>query len=106
MSTYYLLPPRPLLADRLASFLHAVLPGLDWDTASLTPLIEAIGSAASDRADVFVVFRDDLPPGESPTRALQDGFGAAVDDAVIEVRPGGAPGALVARRWHVGARAA
>jgi hypothetical protein len=34
-------------------------------------------------------------------QALVNGFGAEVGDEVIEVRPGGRPGEIIARRWRV-----
>jgi hypothetical protein len=101
MSTFYLLPPRPALGEHLTGFLRGVLPGLDWDTATRAELAETIAAAASAHRDVFVVYREDLPQGEPPARALVDGFGAAAGDEVIEVRPGALPGELTARRWRV-----
>ena len=107
MSTFYLLPPRPLLGDRLAEFLHNVFPGLDWNVADRMCLVDSLGAAAtslriqSGGSEVHVVFRDDLPPGEAPARALVDGFGAEVGDEVVEVRPTGPQEALSARRWRI-----
>jgi hypothetical protein len=102
MSVFYLLPPRPLLGDRLAGLLHGLFPGLDWDSDARSDLAEHLAEAAASRADIFVVYRDDLPPGESPARALVDGFGAEPGDEVVEVRPGGRGEELTARRWRVG----
>jgi hypothetical protein len=102
MSLFYLLPPRPVLGERLAGFLRAVLPGLDWDVGMRASLAEAIGAAANIHEDVYVVYREDLPAGELPGRALMDGFGAEPGDEVIEVRPDGRGGELVSRRWRVG----
>jgi hypothetical protein len=99
VSTFYLLPPRPLLGDRVADFLHSVLPGLAWDSAMRSNLAEAVAAAASAQDDVYVVFRDDLPSGEPLGTALADGFGAETGDEIVEVRPDGASGALTARRW-------
>jgi hypothetical protein len=101
MSTFYLLPPRPVLGDRLASFLQAILPGLDWDSGMRGNLAEAIGAAATVHQDVYVVYREDIPAGETPARALTDGFGAAAGDEVIEVRPGARAGEFASRRWRV-----
>jgi hypothetical protein len=100
MSTFYLLPPRPVLGERLAGFLQGILPGLDWDTPTRAHLAEAV-MAAAVHPDVFVVYREDLPPGESPARALADGFGAETGDEVIEVRPGPKPDELTVRRWRL-----
>ena len=71
MSTYYLLPPRPLLAERCAGFLSALFPGLDWTRAALHDLAGALDAMASDHPDVYVVHREDLPEGEDPARALE-----------------------------------
>jgi hypothetical protein len=104
VSTFYLLPPRPLLGDRVADFLLTVLPGLDWDGAMRANLAEAVAAAAEAHGDVHVVFRDDLPVGELPAVALVDGFGAEAGDEVVEVRPTGTSGGLTSRRWHIDSR--
>ena len=101
MSTFYLLPPRPVLGERLAGFLQNLLPGLDWDTSARADLAGALTAAAAEQDNVFVVHREDLPEGEPPARALADGFGAAPGDEVVEVRPGPKPGELSARRWAI-----
>ncbi len=101
MSMFYLLPPRPLLGDRLASFLQAILPGLDWDSGMRTNLAETVSAAAAAHPDVYVVYREDLPEGETPARALADAFGAAAGDEVIEVRPGARAGEFATRRWRM-----
>jgi hypothetical protein len=101
MSTFYLLPPRPLLGERFAEFLQGFFPGLDWDCARRVALADALGEAASGHPDVFVVYRDDLPEGEPPARALAEGFGAEAGDEVVEVRTSCSPGELTARRWRV-----
>jgi len=102
MSTFYLLPPRPLLGERLAGFLQTFLPGLDWDIARRAELIDLLDSAALAHTDVYLVYRDDLPAGELPARALADGFGAAPGDEVVEVRPGARPGEVTNHRWRLG----
>jgi hypothetical protein len=102
MATFYLLPPRPLLGEHVAGFLGGVLPGLSWDAPARNRLADACGAAAAGRPDVYVIFRDDLPSGEPPARALVDGCGAEPGDEVVEVRAGPRPGDLHARRWTVG----
>jgi hypothetical protein len=106
VSTFYLLPPRPILGDRVADFLMTILPGLNWDRAIRTNLAEAVAAAAEAHADVHVVFRDDLPEGERPALALRDGFGAEAGDEVVELRPDGTAGGLNASRWRIDHRAA
>jgi hypothetical protein len=101
MSIFYLMPPRPFLGDRFADFLQTVFPGLSWDSCSRKNLVELLADATGEREGVYVIYRDDLPGDESPTRALVDGFGAESGDEVIEVRPGGRPGEIYTRRWRV-----
>jgi hypothetical protein len=100
MSTFYLLPPRALLADRLADCLQAVLPGLDLNVSCRHLLLDGLCEAAAG-PDVYLVHREDLPPGECAARALVEGYGAAPGDEVVEVRPGPRPGELTSRRWRV-----
>jgi hypothetical protein len=102
MSTFYLLPPRPLLGARFAAYLRTLFPGLDWSAAGWPDLAELLGAAASHHADVYVIYREDLPEGEEPARALADGFGAEAGDEVVEVCTGPTPGALTTRRWQLG----
>lgn len=104
MSTFYVLPPRPLFGDHLAAYLQAFLPGLDWDAAARTGLAEAVADVAVSETDAYLLFRDDLPAGERLPQALTDGFGAEEDDEVIEVRIGGRAGGPTATRWRVGDR--
>jgi hypothetical protein len=101
MSTFYLLPPRPLLGEYFAGFLRAVFPGLSWDGVTYANLGEALGHAALCHPDVFVVYREELPEGETTAHALRDGYGAEPGDEIIEVRPGPRPGEVTARRWRV-----
>jgi hypothetical protein len=101
VSIFYVLPPRPLLGDCIADFLHRFLPGLSWDAAARRGLADLLGTAVRD-ADVYVVHRDDLPAGEPLARALADGFGAEAGDEVVEVRPGARPGETSSRRWRLG----
>src|SRR5271168_285285 len=73
MSTFYLLPARPLFGDRLTTFLQTLLPGLDWDMSARTGLADAVADVAVSETDAFLVFRDDLPAGERVAQALVDG---------------------------------
>jgi hypothetical protein len=100
MSTFYLLPPRALLADRLADCLQGLLPGIGLDVSCRQRLCARLCEAV-EAPDVYLVHREDLPEGESPARALVEGYGAAAGDEVVEVRCGAHPGELSARRWRV-----
>lgn len=101
MSTFYLLPPRPLLGARFTEHLQPLFPGLDWTRTTPAALADLLSQAVSSLPDVFVVFREELADGEEPGQALRDGFGAEAGDEVVEVRPGANASALTARRWRV-----
>ncbi len=94
MSTFYVLPPRPLVGRQLAQFLQGILPDLDWSDEHGV-LAEAVAAAAGERPDVYVVFREDLPEGVPLPRALVEDFGAAPGDVVVEASGGRA------ERWRV-----
>ena len=102
MSIFYLMPPRPFLGDRFASFLQTYFPGLDWDSGERRLLADVLGDTAG-RDGVYVVYRDDLSAEESTSQALVNGFGAEAGDEVVEVRPGGVAGELFTRRWRIAA---
>jgi hypothetical protein len=104
MSTFYILPPRPVFGDRLATFLQAFLPGVDWDVLARIELANAVAEAAAGETGALLVFRDDLPQGERVAQALIDGFGAEAGDEVVEVGIGGRTGETEARRWRIGDR--
>jgi hypothetical protein len=101
MSTFYLLPPRPLLGERFAGFLGQLFPGLSWDAGRWPELADVVGAAVR-QPDVYLVHREELGD-EDPERALRDGFGAESGDEVVEVRVGPRPGELTARRWRLSA---
>lgn len=101
MSIFYLMPPRPFLAERFADFLQTYFPGLAWDVSARSSLIELLGSTIGERDGVYLVYRDELPCGEAAAQALRDGFGAEVGDEVVEVRPGGRFGEVYTRRWRI-----
>lgn len=101
MSTFYVLPARPALGDHLADCLQSLLPGLQWTSAARTRLTEWLIDAIVTREEVFLVPRDDLPPGESVEEALIHGYGAEAGDEVIEVRV--LDIGTRTRRWRIGA---
>jgi hypothetical protein len=101
MSTFYLLPPRRVVAQYLAVALGIPVELVE-DNASLWNEAAETLSRALEAAGAFVVYRDDLPPGEDPVRALANGFGVEVGDEVIEVQPA----QRSIRRWPLGPIAA
>lgn len=101
MSTFFLLPPRPLLGEHFAGYLSGLFPGLAWSRASWRDLADALAATVNRHSDVYVVHREELPAGETPERALIDGFGAEPGDEVVEVRCGAKPGELSTHRWQL-----
>jgi hypothetical protein len=86
MSTFYVLPPRPLVADRLCELLRPMAPDHVLPAEACTELADSWAALVGRQRDVYVVFREDLPSGEEIGRALVDGFGANPGDEMIEVR--------------------
>jgi hypothetical protein len=101
MSTFYVLPPRPLVRQCLAGCLEALLPGLDCHRHLSESLAEALEASVAAQPEVYLVYREELPDGEDLGRALTDGFGAETGDTVVEVRSGSADGAAPPRVWHL-----
>src|SRR4051812_20750327 len=99
MSTFYVLPHRAVLGDFLADCVAALLPGLDWNMADRRRLAETLTEDVGRRDGVFLVSREDLPPGEYPEKGLVDGFGAEPGDEVIEVLRGGRAGEFRSQRF-------
>jgi hypothetical protein len=87
MSTFYLLPPRAVFGRRLVAALGIPLTVSNSDSTAWMEAAEALGKAV-ESTGAFVVYRDDLPPGEETAVALADGFGAEPGDEVIELAPG------------------
>ena len=103
MSRFFVLPPRSEIGERFAAFLQLYFPGLDWDIDMRENLADALGDAAGCHENVIVVYRDDLPVGESVMNALVDGYGAEAGDEVIEIRPTGRGPELANRRFRIAA---
>ncbi len=95
MATFYLLPPRPLLADKFADFLRSVLPDLKIERSDPAALSEFLEGMIGNQPAVYLVHREELPDGDEPTAALRDSFGAEPGDEVVEIRAG------TARRWRI-----
>jgi hypothetical protein len=98
VSTFYVLPPRPLPAHAYADCLRNLLPGLALAGITWGQLAERLAELIGDRADVYLLHREDLPEGDEPAAALANGFGAETGDEVVEVAATG--GAL--QRWRLG----
>jgi hypothetical protein len=95
MSTFYLLPPRPLLGRQFAQILQEYFPGLDCSAAPSAELAELLATMVGSPPQVVVVFREDVPDGVDLQEALVGHFGAEAGDEVVEVSSGSV------RRWQV-----
>jgi hypothetical protein len=101
VSTFYLLPPRPVLGERFAGYLQTLFPGLEWDKTAWSDLADLLGTVAARYRDVYVIYGEELPRSEDPAQALTDSFGAEAGDEIIEVLPPDQTGAVTMRRWQV-----
>lgn len=101
MATFYLLPPRPLLGQRFAAYLHNLFPGMEFGVPEWPELAETLGAAASRQPEVYVVYREELADDGDPSLSLMEGFGAEAGDEVVEVRPGPRPEELTSQRWRL-----
>lgn len=87
VSTFYVLPPRAVLGERFARYLNRLFPGRSWTGADWPALADNLATTLTWQPDVYVVFEEDLPPGEEVHQALADGFGAQATDEVIAIPP-------------------
>ena len=101
MSTFYVLPARPVLGQRFAELLTALFPGTVWPREDWHDLAEALGAAALSQADAYIVYAEDLPVGPSLECGLIECFGAEPGDEVIEVRPGTGLTEIAVQKWRV-----
>ncbi len=88
MSTFYVLPPRPLVGHRFAELLGALFPGTAWPRDDWSELAEALGGVALASPDIYVVYREDVAEGPDLLATLARDFGAEPGDAVVEVQIG------------------
>ena len=102
MATFYLLPSRPLVGQRMAEFLTTVFPGLPWARGDWCELAETLGLTAMTQPDVYVVYREDLADGVPVEETLGLDFGAEPGDEVVEVMLGGRLSPLAVKRWRFG----
>jgi hypothetical protein len=88
MATFYVLPPRPLLADHLTRSLEGWLPALPAADRVGRELADWLAEELGRVADAYIVHREELPDGEPLSAALSEAFGAEPGDQVIEVGAG------------------
>ena len=101
MSTFYVLPARPVVGQRFAELLAGIFPGTDWPKDDWHDLAEALSAAAMSQSDVYVVHAEDLPTTLSLEAGLLEYFGAEPGDDVIEVSLGRSLAECGTQHWRV-----
>jgi hypothetical protein len=102
MSTFYVLPSRPLLGQRFAEFLAGVFPGHVCQRDQWRDLAETLATEFLQRGDGYVVYREEMPDGAPLDETLVRDFGATLGDEVVEVALGGRLAILTTRRRQIG----
>lgn len=85
MAVFYVLPPRAMVAERAGLEWSRMFPGLDVNEA-VAAMLPYITDTLEERADVHVIFREDLVGEQDTMMELIDGFGAESGDQLVEVR--------------------
>ena len=91
MATFYVLPSRPLLGSRLATFLRDLLPDVSLAGDRWADLADELVAATLDCDNMYVVYAEDLPAGVGLEESLAAGFGAEPGDEIVEIRLGQGP---------------
>jgi len=89
MATFYVLPPRSCLEDSLGELIGKLLPGLPLPVDAWDAVVERLAELGGWPADVYLIPRDDLSPGESTIDSMRSDFGAEPGDRIIEVNSNG-----------------
>jgi hypothetical protein len=100
MARFYVLPPRSAVAECIARSLRVSLPGLPLPVQTVEDLLDVLQSSYDEEAEIFVLFREDVPDGVDLELALEDAFGAEFGDEVTELRLA-AHGQLAASTWRL-----
>jgi len=99
MATFYVLPSRHQLGQRFGEFLQALFPGAPYTTWDWPDLADSLARLVEANGDAFVVHREDLDEALSVRDSLLRQFGAALDDAIIEVEFGPGLYQFLHQRW-------
>ena len=101
MSTFYVLPSRPLLGQVFAEFLGNFFPRLAWPRDEWRDLAETLTAHLLRHTDCFLVYREDLPDGVPLSETLVRDYGAALADEVVEVSLGSRSAGLTTQHWRL-----
>jgi hypothetical protein len=99
MATFYVLPSRHQLGQRFGEFLQALFPRTPYTPWDWPDLADALARLVEAQGDAYVVHREDLDETLSVRDSLLRQFGAALDDAIIEVDFGPGLNQFLHQRW-------
>jgi hypothetical protein len=106
MTSFYLLPPRSYLGQRLAIVLRGLFPGQEWSRGDWADLAEGLAAAFAKTENSFVLFSDDVAEDAPLDEVLQRDFGAQPGDEIVSVRLGATLSEVSSHAWLLGKRAA
>ena len=86
MATFYVLPSRAMVGQRLAALVRDCLPGMPVPSGRWGELADGLLAMANTDSGAHLVYEEDLPFGVPLEQALAEGFGAERQDEIIEVR--------------------
>ena len=85
MATFYVLPARPLFEQMIDRLLAEWLPTVPGPVIPAEELTDLVRANAERKADIFIVYRDELPEGVNVIDGLRDAFGAENGDDITEL---------------------
>lgn len=85
MATFYVLPARPLFEQMMDRLLAEWLPTVPGPILPAEELTDLVRTHVERKAEIFIVYRDELPEGVDLIDGLRDAFGAENGDDIIEL---------------------
>ncbi len=101
MAVFYILPPRQLLGEALATALRPFVPGVAINEDACADLVDSLVTGSPDMTETYIVHREELPDDEDLSVTLREGFGAEAGDKVVLVTIGPRPDSPRVRTWKL-----
>jgi hypothetical protein len=99
MATFYVLPSRLVLGQRFGDLLTALFPGIQYTQWDWPELAESLANLVEGDKSSYIVYREDLDEQLGVKDALMRDFGAALDDAIVEIQFGKGLHQFLHERW-------
>ncbi len=99
MATFYVLPSRHQLGQRIGEVLTSLFPGTQYSPWDWPDLAEGLAALAEAQGDAHVVYREELDEQLSVKDSLVRHFGAEIDDEIIEIQFGAGLTQFLHQRW-------